>query len=352
MKEQLNGEYREVFSVVLVYGTMKNVSTDVLTDRITELYDILLTAQTEGRDIKRIVGSDTERFCKDFYQDYTASDRIKLLPDRFYGFAWVIFVLEFLTLIVSDESTGKTVSNVAPYLFGIGIGVIFELLCRFFVMPLMFKNKKIKPTTWSTIAGLSFIVMFVGILLFEGYLKIELNVPVLPLVIGSGIYIAAYFTARSIWRYKRFGTIRDERKQMLQDNYYKELSNIQLETVVLKSWKKKYERLSKKNQTDPEDFMIKLKKNERMNDMVDKSLGLFVLAIFISAVIGTAGECEGLTDLLMFAFFMGIVEFAIWRFCSKSFKQGSAVRKKLIRECEVAGQTMPEYIEERLCGNE
>ena len=60
MKEQLNGEYRKVFEAAWIYGIMKNVSNEMLIDRLTELYDILLTAQTEGRDVRRIAGSSHE----------------------------------------------------------------------------------------------------------------------------------------------------------------------------------------------------------------------------------------------------------------------------------------------------
>ena len=79
MKEQLNGEYRKVFEAAWIYGIMKNVSNEMLIDRLTELYDILLTAQTEGRDVRRIAGSSTERFCKDLYGDYTPFDRLSSL---------------------------------------------------------------------------------------------------------------------------------------------------------------------------------------------------------------------------------------------------------------------------------
>lgn len=352
MKEQLKSEYREVFEAVWVYGNMKNVSAEMLTDRLTELYDILLTAQTEGRDVKRIVGSNTERFCKDIYGDYTVADKLRQLPDRIYGFAWVIFVLELLTLIAESGSGEKTVCNILPYLFGIGIGVIFELICRFVILPIMFKNKRISPNAWSNAAVISFIVIFIGILIFEENISTELNVPTLPLVIGSGAYIASFFAARSIWRYRHFGTIRNERKLLLKDSHYKELSTAQLEGIVLKGWKKQYEKQSAKGKVKAEGYLEKLKKSEHINDIVDRGFDIFIAAIYIAAVIGTAADNEeGITDVLLFALICGVITFGIWRFFSKAFKQGTGVRKKLIQECEQAGMKMPEYIESRLAAD-
>lgn len=346
MKEQLEKEYREVFEAVWVYGTMKNVSSEMLTDRLTELYDILLTAQNEGKDVRRIAGSNIERFCKDIYGDYTFAERLKLLPDRIYRYAWAIFVLELLTL-TAENSSDK--SNILPYFFGLGIGVIFELFCRFVIVKVMFKNKKISPTAWNNIALLGFAAIFVGILVFQKHISAELNVSTLPLVIGSGAYIAVFLAIRSIRRYKRYGTIRNERKQMLKDSYYKDLSSVQLENTVLKAWKKQYEKQAAKGRITAEGFLEKLKKTEHFNDIADRSFDLIVGVIYLCSVISTAASREtGISDLIFFALILGVFTFGIWRFFSKAFRQGAGVRKKLMRECEQAGVTMPEYIAGRL----
>lgn len=348
MKEQLKGEYRQVFSEVLVYGSMKNISADMLTDRLTELYDILLTAQTEGRDVRRITGSDRERFCRDFFGDFTPLERLRELPGRFYSFAWVIFVMELLPFTADAGSNEKAVSNILPYLFGIGLGVVFELMCSLVILPLMFRNRKISPETWNNIAIVGFAAMFFGMLISQDSISAQLNVPSLPLVICSGAYIAIFFTVRSVWRYKHFGTIRNERKLMLKDSYYKNLSSVRLELIVMNGWKKQYERLSSRGKVTAEGYLDKLKSSEHINDIVDRGFDLFVAVIYLASVIGTAAASEGITDILVFALISGVISYFIWRFFSKAFRQGAGVRKKLISQCETAGKTMPEYLEDRL----
>lgn len=345
MKEQLKGEYRKIFEAAWIYGIMKNVSNEMLIDRLTEIYDILLTAQTEGRDVRRIAGTDTERFCKDLYGDYTLTDRIKFIPRIMYTYAWWIFVIALVTF--TADNSGR--SNILPYLFGIGTGVIFELICRFVIAKVMFKSRKISPAAWNNMALLIFVAIFIGMLFSQHYISVQLNVPTLPLIIGSGVYIAVFFTARSIYRYKNFGTIRNVHKQMLKDNYYKELSSTQLEETVLKGWRKRYEIESSKGKITAEGFVERLKKDERINDIVDRGLDIFYAVVYIFTIIERMTDPEqGTIDLLFYALIMGVFLFLIWRFFSGAFRKGSGVRKKLIQECLQAGVTMPEYINNRL----
>ena len=346
MKEQLNGEYRKVFEAAWIYGIMKNVSNEMLIDRLTELYDILLTAQTEGRDVRRIAGSSTERFCKDLYGDYTPFDRLKFIPRMIYTYAWCIFVIELLTF-TADTGNGRT--NILPCLFGIWIGVVFELVCRLVIAKVMFKSKKISPAAWNNMALLIFVAILMGMLFSQHYISAELNVPTLPLIIGSGVYIAIFFTARSIYRYKNFGTIRNVHKQMLKDNYYKELSSTQLETAVLKGWGKRYEKMSAKGKITAEGFVERLQKDERINDIANRGFDIFVAVLYIFTIIERMTDPEqGAFDLVCYAMVMGFFLFLTWRFFADVFRKGSGVRKKLIQECLQTGVTMPEYINSRL----
>ena len=348
MKQQLNGEYREVFSAVWVYGIMKSVPEDTLTDRLTELYDILITAQTEGRDVRRVAGSDRERFCRDFFGDLTASERIKQLPERVYRWAWAIFVIELLVLVPAEGGEANGVSNVVPYLFGIGIGILFELLCRFVIVPLMVGKQNIKPETWNTVALASFAAMFISAVSIEGHIGAVLNVPSVPLVIGCGAYIALFAAARAVWRYKNYGTIFNERKRMLKDSYYKELGSADLETTVLKTWKRQYEKLSRRGKTDSEGFIEKVKKDERVNAAADKVYTLFCAAFYIVTVAVQASKSETVGETLVYAVISGVILYGLWRFFLRAFKMGAAARRKLIKECESLGQPLPEFIADRL----
>lgn len=348
MKQQLTGEYREIFSAAWIYGSMKNVPEDTLTDRLTELYDILLTAQTEGREARRVAGSDTERFCRDFFGDLTAAERIKQLPERVYRWAWAVFVIELSVLTIGEGGKLSTVTNVVPYLFGVGVGILFELLCRFVIVPLMFTSRSIKPETWNSVALLGFAAMIFGSVTFQKHVSAALTVPTLPLVIGCGAYIAVFFAARAAWRYKNFGTILNERKRLLRDSYYRDLGSGDLEKTVLKTWKKQYERLAKKGKTASGDFLEKVRKDERLSSVADKGYTVFCAVLYVCMVVSQAANTQSVGETAFYAVIIGFVIYGMWRFFLRAFRMGSAARKKLIRDLESSGLGVTEYIDERL----
>ncbi len=348
MEEQLNGGYREVFSAVRVYGTMKNISPDVLTDRLTELYDVLLTAQTEGRDVKEVAGSDTERFCRDIYGDYTAADRLKQLPRTVCSCALVIFIAETLSLIMTEQPLTGTVMNLAPFLFGIGVGIVFNLLCSFVAVPLMFRSKKLRPNAWNTIALVSFFVILISTVIFQGRVSLVMNVPSLPAAIVSGVYIAVYYTVRSGWRYRNYGTIRDRRKQILKDNYYRELGDKKAESVMLREWKRKFDRLSQKKGMTAAEFLEKLRKDESKLNITVICADIFYVALYTCAVAEKIVHGESLKTALPFAVISGLIIYFICGNFSKGFHNSLEIYRRLIRECDSTKQPVDEYIDMRL----
>ena len=107
MQEQLSGPYREVFAAAKGYGVMTNAAPELLTDRLTELYDLLLTAQAEGCAVQRVVGKDTEVFCKEFFAESSPSRRLGTLAGRLYRYVWVLFLLEGLPLLAADSAPAQ-----------------------------------------------------------------------------------------------------------------------------------------------------------------------------------------------------------------------------------------------------
>ena len=64
MANLLNGEYKEAFTKIDMYGSMGNVDMDIYEDRIMNLYDMFVEAQEEGKPVEKIIGKDIEGFCK------------------------------------------------------------------------------------------------------------------------------------------------------------------------------------------------------------------------------------------------------------------------------------------------
>ena len=104
MTEQLRDEYQEVFEKTELYGVISEVNTEVQDELMINLFDLLLTAQTEGKPVEKIVGSDMERFCKEYFQNYNWKKRMKYFPVEIYRFMRAVFILELIDLFLLEEN--------------------------------------------------------------------------------------------------------------------------------------------------------------------------------------------------------------------------------------------------------
>jgi len=347
MKEQLSGEYREAFEAVLSYGILKNISQDILTERLTELYDTLLTAQSEGREARRVVGEDRQRFCRDIFQDYTFWDSTREQFGRICTVVWLLLVFELLRNILTREGWKELKVSVLPYLLAVVCGVLVELLARLLLVPILLKSRKIKASKLNIIFTLVFAFTYGGMLTLARELPLpQWEVPSLWLAIGAGAFFLIFIIPNAIWIYKNSsGSLTGIREQMRRDSYYKGLDDAKNEIMWLNTWKKRYVRLSRKGKS-PEDVLRKMKKELRLSPLGEKVGWLFAAAMVLPGIIQRIRN--GASDLVFYTLWMGGFMFLGIRFYTKINRQGNAVLKQVIESCEESGLSLPEVIEERL----
>lgn len=352
METQLTGRYREVFAKAVLYATMKNVPLDVADEKISELYDLLLTAQSESKPVEKLIGRDTNLFCRDFFGDCTIGDRLKTVPASLYRIAWFMLVIELISLFAAEDPIGEFFTLKADYSgYGVGfvVAALMYIVTEAVLAPIFVRSKKSKGTGGWYWLIIGMFVLFVagGAALFG---DVSLMLPVWPVILGSAGYILLYVIVRAVWRYKNFGSVFNSRKQLEQDSYYRNLENRDLEKILLEGWQKRYERLVKKSKVTAETYLEKLQKEERLNKkMMRVVLPLCIAAICVFCIFDVALESTW-HDTLFFALFIGAVEFFICRWMIRNEKKNSALRTKHLDECERQNKTLPDYIEETLKG--
>lgn len=357
METQLDGSYRKVFERAQLYAAMKNIDTDFMDERLSELYDMLVTAQAENKPVERIVGKDTDVFCRNMFEDFTLAERLRFLPKRMFTFMTFLLVLLLVNFYADDGFlrffTYET--DMLPYFIGLATGLVMVLISSGLILPAAYKNKNKKSDTWSVVMIAAFFVLVFGSLYVSNKLELSLLMPAAPMLLVSGGYVIIYLAVRSVWRYKKYGTLIDEQKRMRKKAYsMRELSGIapfatQDEIELMKTWRKKCDKLIRKGKYTPETCIEKFKKDERMNDIADKGIFWFYIALYLFAVIFTRFDGEStLFDTLVFALILGVAEYFIYRFFIKAFRSGAAVRKHIIADAEKSGLSMPDYLDGRL----
>lgn len=353
METQLKDEYREVFSKAQVYATLKHIADDVMDEKMTELYDLLLTAQTDGKPVNKLIGRDENKFLKNFFGDYTFIERLKRLPANLYNVAWVVFVLECIEAIAADD-TIKNFFNIKSDVSGYGVGaltaILLYLISDCILAPILLKKKKDGSNYRGQYFPLIVIALFVVFIGIGTHFSDDISfiLPTAPFIIGSGLYIVIYLIVRSVWRLKNYGSLRNTRRQIEQDSYYRNLQNRDMEKAILQGWQARYERLSKKGKVTAEGYLDKLKKEEKLQKNFT-NIGIPLLFVAVSAffVIDVALDSTWY-DTLIFIALIGTIEYFIARWTVRSEKKQAAIRTRLLDDCEKQSISLPEYIKQRL----
>ena len=351
METQFHGEYRAVFTKALSYLFTLSLQEDYADEKMADLYDLLLTAQTQNTPVERVVGKDTERFVREFFSDYSLMDRLRSVAERIKTLAWIMLIIEMLTICGDEHPVQNFFSirvNVAAYGVGLLLGMVL-LVIHAFLRPTVLRAKKMDSSKWSLVLGGIFIVLMVVSIVLLHDLTFEL--PAAPIVFGCAAYLIVYYSTCAVLNYRRYGTVQNVRKKLYKDSYYSSLQDKdidrQCKEAILKGWKKRYAKQIKKGKLTEEQCLDDAKKYERFEKIGARVTDVLFVIIPLLFVWQVARESEWL-DTLFFAVLIAAVEFAVWRFFRKIEAGNTMRRNRFLTDCEQRGMTLPAYVEEKL----
>ncbi len=344
MESYLTGEYKDTFSRVRGYGAFKDISSDEMNERLEELYDILYTAQNQKKDVKKIVGNDLEKFCKDFFGDYGILDRLKKIPALIYKACWITFIFSLISILsaVSPiKNLFKTTDDMAGILIGAMIIFITDFVCAIIIAPLIPKVKKIKSETWSFIALGFTIVVFICV--FVAFNDISIKVKAFYVCLISLIYILAYLAVTLTERYKRFGTIKNVSKAMKKAKRERAPIDLNLKKSYLEGSLTRFRRLVKRGKTDEFGYIETLRKDKKMyanSYKIYYAVGLLCGGFcFIETAI-----TESILDALIFGLILFVILWFIMRFFVKFDRDMVRIVSTVIEEYEFSQLGFTEYV--------
>lgn len=234
-------------------------------------------------------------------------------------------------------------SDMSVYLLGFLIGVVIEMIGILVVRPFIFKIKKVSTTGFS----FGFLGLF-GAMVAGGIFatnEIELQLPVFPIVLLTGVIIILYILVRSIYRYRHTGTIRKT------PDIYKEAEKLAEKQALkqnfadahIKAYEKKNQKLAQKGKMKltQEQYMEKIyteKENSaKWEKVVDVLLAVFLIIVTIFNSYDTA------VDAVIFVFLMAGI-YIFYLKCCKNFFHIKYMYE-VLDECRQNNITVFEYKE-------
>lgn len=217
MEKQLRGRYKDVFQKVCLYGKTKKVKDDFYKDRINNIFNKLLIAQNTLKPVEEVVGRNLEGFCRDFYKAKSfvtaVQDFLKLLN---------VISLTMLVLILVNYVTVKDPLPMGEAKISMLVVVSVIIICCLIAVTSRLVNGKFKLGGKSLVVlGLFVILLVFAMDILVGFITMlaEANtfLPVLPVLIATGVYVLIYNTVNWMIRYKRYGSIKNPYKLSMRD---------------------------------------------------------------------------------------------------------------------------------------
>ena len=357
LEDKLNKEYKEVFERIDIYGNTHFIDSDVQGGKMMELLDSMLEAQNDGQSVSVIVGNDIDKFCKEFYSDYTVENRIREVPERLFKLATFLLIIELIDFIIglTDGEGILRNTDLSPYFIGLAGGIIVDTIVFLLIRPLIDRFKKIKPFFWNLCMALMVIIMVMFLIFIPTDDKFTMNIKSIVPIAVTAAYILIYLIFRITINYRKYGTfkIRTTKKEKeeisFRDAIYEGMNlENELPRGWLKDYKKKYDKAVKKGKTPVNEaaYLENISKKYDIKRVTKQNTCIFVgMTIILISGMWIAGQFESVSDGLIYSGLMCVIEGGLLRFFNKSAKETDRIYKNMIIEMQEKNITLEEYVE-------
>lgn len=361
---KLEGEYRKIFEEVEAYAMLKNYVGEGKEELMMNLLDLLLTAQTEGKEPVRIVGSDIKRFCKDYFSAYDKkAGRIEWLISGLSLYAWLGVFNCILDLFDDDMHFVNLAEGPktewTSILCGLGAALLTVIVLDG-VLGIIYRNKL--PQSGKLVNIILIAAVFSAVLdsVIVSINNVVVLLPLIPTLISCIMVIVICFIYKRMKNYQRYGSVwkPKEESETFKPMYFDvdadEVSS-EYERQMIESFAQVYHRKNakqlKKNKTllTPEEFMDLLEEENVELKKESRRMPLFWggICVLTTVFTGIYGGFEGFLDGCLFFVVLAGIMAVIYYFIFGRFIYGKILsdRVRLFEKCRRNNKTILDYAE-------
>ena len=355
MEEKFTGEYKRAFAKISMYGTMTPIDSAKYEDRVLNIYDVLLSAQNDGKPVEKIIGRDMEAFCKTYYANNGVGDWLGNILKRVFGVMLILvaYSLAELFMIITDEADNVGFFdmriNAAPFLIGVLVGLVVCGIEDIAKHRLLLRTDKIKNSVYVVGALIVFAVcVAVGLVLFG---NIDAKMPLWVMLTVSGGYSILYILFKGIMRYRENGTLKNTDRLNRQElkEFNKELTlEYDIRTSaegMVEQFDKMKRKYAKKGKPEPQykDFVKKMHDDHKMTRYIEV---IFVFAIVAICAVNIALNIgsEDMAVAIIAAVVAAAVSLIIFRFAMSVIREVEKAQNIVLDECDRNGIDIYQYV--------
>lgn len=316
--EKLTGEYKALFLDVETYGMALAMDELLFEEKMSELFDIFMSAQEEERELHSVIGEDVGAFCDNFFSEIPRSSVVR---EFFYSLKDVVYWVLTMDLIqfMFTDSGESLLSEIGSYVSIFFLSYVLSKVlglggCRVLYKKTMDYKKRrriIRGVHWGCGISIFLLVM----IFFKGiYISTEIEMALLT----------AYLILYHLVNYKRLKKAKETQGQIS----FFDLGASEMPKEMSKRYEKENQRRIKKGK-EPytwKEFVEKEEKETKKMPMIGRfylALPVIILAFFL-----LIGEYDTRWDMLLFSMIVLSVEYVLMFVFYKANKSNYKARLK------------------------
>lgn len=336
-KAKLQGEYFEEFEKIEVYFKACELEVDVLEENLNDILDLFLSAQNDNKGVSKLIGSNTEKFCKEFIESASPYFIVRSLILGIMGMSLVGLIYSICSIVMAvingDSNVLTYKLQISDYFGGVILGVFGSIVINFIGKRVMFKIKKFSVKKYKVVSTFVFIIFSAIVIGIMELANICMNIErgqlfgaSIGLIITSIVMFGIYYKITG-----GLGSSKDSKKSfdertlsLLVNNMINKFNseNAKREKAGLTSYTK-------------EEWMDKMKK-ENIRYKKISIFSVFILFIyFVSSFISIAISSK-LIDTLIFA----LIEIIVCGPIIFLILKGISTRFELMKRIHISGKTI------------
>ncbi|MGT2911523.1 hypothetical protein ACVR1I_07415 [Streptococcus cameli] len=342
LSQQLRPPYQAVFEQAELYANLTEQPEQEIQDALLNLFDVLYTAQEEGKSLEQIVGTDIDQFCKEYFGKERFGGLIRSIPERLYRLGKLIFFVEVF-YFVGDWLFFEIQPQMAIflYLYGIGAGFLLIPVAHLLYRLLSWKKEIKLVHVYGTMLVLTGLLLWLGLYLNQ---KIDLQAPRFWLMLVIGTYLLGYKGFEIYRNQNRFGSWKNPEEEALKSTLKAEKKNFQAlltKQEIEKAYAKEFRRKAKKGMTS-QVFYQKVEKSIQKEERLIKWKWAYVVGFSFLFALPSYFQ-DPLTDALIFTVFELLVCGLVMSGFVKLLQHGLVARKQFVQEAAPSQEDLESY---------
>lgn len=344
LAENLIADYKEVFEQAVLYGSNQTLSEHDFEAALLNLYDLLYTAQTEGKPVQDLMKTDVNSFCQSYFDGLEVHRILKQWPKLVWQSAKTLLIIEGIIFSLDWlAGTRENAINLAYYAYGMGIAFLLDTLVKWFYQ-LVKRHQAFRAKYFYAFCLVMVLLsILLSVQLGKAFPLLAPRLWVLAIALGIFCLLSLFQGIKNQKTYGRWTNPEERAAKREKRGLTKQMSEQAFDQAYAKESKKKVRKhLAKGKSLDT--IVAKIEKDIRLEEKLFPLLPWFAGLIYLFFI---AIEINNSTpmDLLIYMVLQGSIQGACWFWLRKFFIKSHAQRQLFLQELMANQNRLDDFLD-------